>query len=100
MQINGGDISAALKHLSISAVGGLKTLLDLIRQLGDKRGILSESKFTDIVKKYKYSAEEQRRYTATEWRDVFASAGLRVEIMEQLDIIVDTGLVGKRVLSK
>ena len=75
MEINGGDISAALKHLSISAVGGLKTLLDLIKQLGFKRGVLSESKFTDIVKKYEYSAEEQRRYTATESGDMFASFG-------------------------
>ena len=65
MEINGGDISAALTYMSISAVEGLKTLLDLIRQLGYERGALSESKFTDIVKKYKYSAEEQRCYIAT-----------------------------------
>ena len=51
MEVNGEDISAALKHLSISAVGELKILLNLIRQLGYKRGVLLESKFTDIVKK-------------------------------------------------
>ena len=65
MEINGGDISSALKHLSMSAVGGLMTSLDLIRQLGYKRGVLSESKFTGIVKKNKYSTEEQQRYTST-----------------------------------
>ena len=58
IEINGRDILPAMKHLSISAVGGLKTLLDLIRQLGYERGVLLESKFTDIVKKYEYSIEE------------------------------------------
>ena len=73
----------------------MKTSLDLIKQLGYESGVLSESKFTDIVKKYEYSAEEQRRYTATEWGDMFASVGSRVEIVEQPDTIVDTGLVGE-----
>ena len=50
METNDGNISAALKYLSISAVGGLKTSLNLIRQLGYERRVLSESEFTDIVK--------------------------------------------------
>ena len=53
-----------------------------------------------LSKKYECSAEEQRRYTATEWRDMFANIGSRVDIVEQPNTIVDTGLVGKRVLSK
>ena len=66
MEINDGDISAALKNVSISAVGGLKALLGLIRQLGYERGVVLGSEFTDIVKKYECSAEEHRYYKATE----------------------------------
>ena len=54
-----------------------------------------ESKFTDIIKKYEYSTEEQRRYTVTEQRDVFANVGARVDIVEQPNTIVDTWLVGE-----
>ena len=70
-------------------------MLDLIRQLGYERGALSESEFTDIVKKYECSAGEHWRYTATEWGDTLASVGSTVEIVEQPFTIVDTGLVGK-----
>ena len=58
MEINGRGILPAMKHLSISAVGKLKTSLDLIRQFGYERGKLSESEFTDIFKKYKYKCSQ------------------------------------------
>ena len=95
MEINGGNIPAALKHLSISAVGGLKTLLDLVRQLGYERGVLSESTFADIVKDHNYSAGEHQRYTNMEWRDMFAKVGLAIDFVDEPDTIVDAGLVGE-----
>ena len=70
-------------------------MLGLIRRVGYERVVLSESKFTDIVKNHDYAVEEQRRYTTTGWRDMFVSVGLRVDIVEQPDTIVDTGLVGE-----